>query len=104
MNKMIVSIVNDILVPFVGLLSGGVDFKGLKWTVNGFLGNPITITYGMFIENVVEFIVIAWVVFITVKLINRFHRKNKKQESAPTVPPSKQEQLLTEIRDLLKIR
>jgi large conductance mechanosensitive channel len=102
LNKIIFSLVNDLLVPFVGVLSGGTDFKALKWTVNGFLGNQVTITYGMFIENIVEFLVIAWVIFVAVKLINRFHRKKQINCSPPSLP--QQEQLLIEIRDLLKKR
>lgn len=100
-NKIISSIVNDILLPIAGMVSGGINFKELKWSIKGLTGATVSINYGMFLQNVIEFLIIAWVVFITVKLINRFHRK-KQTETPPPPPFSKEEQLLTEIRDLLK--
>ncbi|WP_297288836.1 large-conductance mechanosensitive channel protein MscL [uncultured Flavonifractor sp.] len=93
------SLTNDILMPFVGLFIGESTFAALTFQV----GNA-TIAFGSFIQSVVNFLIMAFVIFLLVKAINRFHRK--KEEAAETVPAepalSTQEQLLTEIRDLLK--
>lgn len=101
MNKIISSIVNDLLLPFASVISGGVRFKELQWTIKAFSGVEVSIHYGNFLQNIIEFLIIAWVVFVTVKLINRFHRK-KQVETPPPSMLSKQELLLTEIRDILK--
>lgn len=102
MNKIISSLVSDILIPFTGVLSGGVNFKELKITLTGLMGGQVSINYGIFLQNIIEFIIIAWSVFIAVKLINKLNRK--KQPSSPSSPTSatKEELILIEIRDLLK--
>ena len=88
------SLVNDIIMPLVGVLLGGVDFSALSITV----GSAV-IAYGKFLQTVVNFLIIAWVVFLIVKAINRF----KKPPAPAAAPgPSAEEKLLTEIRDLLK--
>ena len=89
------SLTNDILMPLLGLLVNRVSFSDLTLT----LGSA-TIAYGSFIEAVLNFIIIAFAVFCIVKAFNRLHRK--KEEAAPAPKPSKEELLLTEIRDLLK--
>ena len=89
------SLTNDILMPLLGLLVNRVSFSDLTLT----LGSA-TIAYGSFIEAVLNFIIMAFAVFCIVKAFNRLHRK--KEEAAPTPKPSKEELLLTEIRDLLK--
>lgn len=93
------SLTNDILMPFVGLFIGKDTFASLTFQ----LGNA-TIAFGSFIQAVVNFLIMAFVIFCLVKGVNRFHRK--KDEAADTAPAqpvlSTQEQLLTEIRDLLK--
>jgi large conductance mechanosensitive channel len=94
-GKIVSSLVADIVMPAVGVLIGGFDFKTLVVQVGG-----AKITYGAFIQNCVDFLIIAWVIFLMVKLINHFRRK---EETAPAAPP-RQEQLLEEIRDLLKRR
>jgi large conductance mechanosensitive channel len=104
-GKIIASLVSDVLMPPLGLLIGGVNFTTLKAT----LGLPIegkepaTINYGNFIQATVDFLIVAFVVFLMVKAINKMKRK---EEAAPTAPPSptKDQILLTEIRDLLKAR
>lgn len=113
-GKIIASFVNDILMPPIGLLLGGMDFKGLKWVIkpgaeavmNGdSLVSPaiadVTLNYGMFIQNVVDFLIIAFTIFMVVRASQKLQ---KKQEAAPAPPPapSKSETLLEEIRDLLK--
>ncbi|NJE74602.1 large-conductance mechanosensitive channel protein MscL [Pseudoflavonifractor sp. SW1122] len=89
------SLTNDILMPLLGLLVNRVSFSDLTLT----LGSA-TIAYGSFIEAVLNFIIMAFAVFCIVKAFNRLHRK--KEEAAPAPKPSKEELLLTEIRDLLK--
>jgi len=89
------SLTNDILMPLLGLLVNRVSFSDLTLT----LGSA-TITYGSFIEAVLNFIIMAFAVFCIVKAFNRLHRK--KEEAAPPPKPSNEELLLTEIRDLLK--
>ena len=89
------SLTNDILMPLLGLLVNRVPFSDLTPT----LGSA-TIAYGSFLEAVLNFIIMAFAVFCIVKAFNRLHRK--KEEAAPAPKPSKEELLLTEIRDLLK--
>ena len=89
------SLTNDILMPLLGLLVNRVSFSDLTLT----LGSA-TITYGSFIEAVLNFIIMAFAVFCIVKAFNRLHRQ--KEEAAPPPKPSNEELLLTEIRDLLK--
>ena len=89
------SLTNDILMPLLGLLVNQVSFSDLTLT----LGSA-TIAYGSFLEAVLNFIIMAFAVFCIVKAFNRLHRK--KEEAAPAPKPSKEELLLTEIRDLLK--
>lgn len=89
------SLTNDILMPLLWLLVNRVSFSDLTLT----LGSA-TIAYGSFIEAVLNFIIMAFAVFCIVKAFNRLHRK--KEEAAPAPKPSKEELLLTEIRDLLK--
>ena len=105
-GKIVSSFVNDIIMPVIGIIIGGVDFSSLSVTVgaklvDGEMQGGSTITYGMFIQNIIDFLIIALCVFLFIKLINSF---KKKKEEAPAAPPapSKEEQLLTEIRDLLK--
>jgi large conductance mechanosensitive channel len=91
------SLVNDIIMPLVGVILGGVDFTGLNLTVNN-----AVIAYGNFIQAIINFLIVAWVVFLVVKAINRMSQLNKKPEvPAPPPAPSAEEKLLAEIRDLL---
>jgi large conductance mechanosensitive channel len=109
-GKIVTSFVNDVVMPPIGLLLGGVDFKDLriflKEEVIGGAGEvsaaAVTLNYGMFIQNVIEFTIIAFVIFMAIKGINRMKRKEEVLE-APAMPeePSKTEALLEEIRDLL---
>lgn len=95
------SLTNDIIMPVVSMFLGGVDFSAWKLTLPQFFGEaaePITLNYGTFISTVINFLILALVVFWMVKVFNRFQRK--KEEAPPE--PSPEEVLLTEIRDLLK--
>ena len=94
-GKIVTSVVSDIAMPALGALIGGFDFKNLALQIGA-----AKIAYGNFIQNCVDFVIIAAAIFFAVKLINHFRRKE--EQSAP--PPPRQEQLLEEIRDLLKRR
>jgi len=102
-GKIVTSFVNDILMPPIGILMGGVDFKDLTVVLKNAVGEvpAVTLNYGMFIQNVIDFLIIALCVFLVVKVANNL---SKKKEDAPAAPPAptKDQELLTEIRDLLK--
>jgi len=97
-GKIVTSLVEDLIMPLVGSLMGGFDFSSLAVKVGG-----ATIKYGNFIQTCVNFLIVAWAIFLMVKVINRL----KREEEAPAekkepAPPPRQEVLLEEIRDLLK--
>lgn len=95
------SLVNDIIMPPIGLLFGGVDFSNLAVTLKQATenGDPaVVIRYGVFINTIIAFLIVAMAVFVLIKFINRLTREEKEQPAAP----SAEETLLTEIRDLLK--
>lgn len=94
-GKIVSSLVNDILMPLIGLLLGGIDFSGLSLKI----GDAV-IKYGMFIQTVVDFLIISFSIFLFVKVLNKLYRLKKEEEASPTL--TKEEELLTEIRDLLK--
>lgn len=96
-GKIVASLVADIIMPLVGILIGGVHYEDLVLQVG-----DAQITYGKFIENVVDFVVIAFVIFWMVKVIN--HVRRKLEDEPRAAPPPRQEQLLEEIRDLLRER
>jgi large conductance mechanosensitive channel len=108
-GKIVGSLVNDIVMPPIGLLLSGVNFKDIKWVIRkaemdaaGAVVKPeVAISIGNFIQTGIEFLIIAWVIFLVVKAINSM---KKKELSAPAAPPepTAQEKLLTDIRDLLK--
>ena len=106
------SLVNDMLMPVIGLLTGGVNLSGLFFALD-FQSYPSaeaanaagvgTVNYGAFLQNIINFIIIAFSIFVFIRLISKLHRK-KQEVPAPAEPakPSEEVQLLTEIRDLLK--
>jgi len=104
-GKVISSLVADVVMPPIGVLVGGVDFTELAITLKEAVGNTpaVTLNYGNFIQTLVDFTIIAFAIFMAVKFINRL---KKKEAEAPAVIPesSREELLLTEIRDLLKER
>lgn len=99
-GKIVSSIVADVIMPPIGVLLGGVNFSDLAFTIKeAAAGAPaVVIAYGKFIQTIIDFTIIAFAIFMVVRLINSL---KKKAEEAP-VAPSNQEVLLTEIRDLLK--
>ena len=92
-GKIVASLVGDIFMPLLGTLIGGVDFSGLSVQFR-----DAKILYGKFLQTCVDFLIIAWAIFLAIKVINRLKRD---EPAAPAAPP-RQEQLLEEIRDLLK--
>ena len=109
-GKIVTSIVNNIIMPPIGVITGGVDFTDLKLVIkeaekagDEVIAEAVTLNYGQFIQDVVDFLIIAFCIFLMVKGIAALSRK--KEEPAATAPapePSAEEKLLTEIRDLLK--
>jgi len=102
-GKIVSSFVNDILMPPIGLMLGGLDFKDLAYTMKAAIGETpaVTLNYGMFIQNVIDFLIIAFAIFMAIKGMTSF---KKKEEEVPAAPPAptKDQELLSEIRDLLK--
>ena len=98
-SGIVTSLVNDIIMPLVGLLIGGIDFSGMKATVG-----DASIAYGNFIQNIVNFLIIAMSIFVFIKFINRLSKKVKKEEEKNEVEEKvdPQTKLLEEIRDELK--
>jgi large conductance mechanosensitive channel len=97
-GAIITSLVNDLFMPLIGIILGGINFSGLVWKVGS-----AELGYGNFIQAIVNFLIIAFALFMVVRSYNRFQ---KKEAPAPPPPPapSAEEKLLTEIRDLLKQR
>lgn len=106
-GKIVSSLVNDLLMPPLGLALGGVDFTDLKIILKAATvdaaGNPVaavTMNYGVFIQTIIDFLIVAFSIFLLVKGMNSM---KKKEEAAPAAPPvTNEEKLLAEIRDLLK--
>lgn len=100
-GKIVTSLVSEVIMPPIGVLLGGVDFSDLAFTVKEAVGDEypaVVIAYGKFIQTVIDFAIIAFVIYLVVRLINSL---KKKAEAAPAAPSAEQV-LLTEIRDLLK--
>jgi large conductance mechanosensitive channel len=111
-GKIVTSLVGDIIMPAIGKITGGVNFSDLfivlgegeyESLVKAKEAGAPVIAYGVFINTLIDFIIIAFAIFMVVKMINTARKRfEKKQEAAPPPPPPKQEVLLEEIRDLLK--
>ena len=105
-QKIISSLVSDVIMPPIGVLIGGVNFKEIKFTLKHtvtdaggkIISEPVTLNAGLFLQTVFDFLIIAFSVFIAIKAINRFNKKKEGKISSMT----NEEKLLTEIRDLLK--
>ena len=94
-NKIVSSLVDNILMPIIGLIIGGVDFSSLSFKIK-----DATIAYGLFIQNIVDFLIVAFTIFMVVKAVNKLMRKKEKKEEAPK-GPSEEVLLLTEIKNEL---
>jgi large conductance mechanosensitive channel len=109
-GKIVASIVADVIMPPIGLLVGGVTFTDLKLVmkpaeiVDGVEKAAVTLNYGNFLQVTFDFIIVAFAIFMFIKLINKLNRKKEEAPAAPAPPPapSKEEVLLAEIRDILK--
>ncbi|WIG54237.1 MAG: Large-conductance mechanosensitive channel [Rhodanobacteraceae bacterium] len=102
-GKIVTSLVNDVIMPPIGWITGGIDFSNLKWIIQD-SPDPkkvVAIHYGAFINTIITFLIIALSIFVVIKLIERLHPK--KDDAPPPAPPA-DVVLLTEIRDLLKQR
>lgn len=109
-GKIVTSLVNDIIMPPIGLALGGVDFKDLKVVLkdavpgpDGKMLDPVTLNYGSFTQTIIDFLIIALAIFTIVKVMNSLKRKKAESPSVPPAP-TKEEVLLTEIRDALRAR
>jgi len=102
-GRIITSFVNDVLMPPIGMLLGGVDFSDLVLTIQEATAEveAVTINYGVFIQTLVDFLIIAFAIFMVIKAFEKAKKKEEEKPAAPAEPPA-QEKLLTEIRDLLK--
>ena len=95
-GAIVASLVGDVIMPLLGVLTGGLDFSGLSYTVG-----DASIAYGKFIQAIFTFIIVAFAIFLFIKGLNATKKKEVEAPAAPA-PPSKEEILLAEIRDLLK--
>lgn len=102
-GKIVSSLVVDVIMPPLGLLIGGIDFSNLAITLKQAVGpeGSVFLRYGKFLQAVVDFVIVAWVIFMVIKGINRMKRKQDAAPVAPAKPPAS-EVLLAEIRDLLR--
>jgi large conductance mechanosensitive channel len=110
-GKIVSSFVNDVIMPVLGVITGGVDFKDLVLVIKeGYIDAQgqeiaqVVISYGVFVQSIVDFVIIALVIFIAIKGMNQLKRKEQEAPAIPEAPaaPTKSEVLLEEIRDLLK--
>jgi large conductance mechanosensitive channel len=92
------SLVNDLIMPLIGMITGGINFSGLAFTVG-----EAALAYGNFIQAIFNFLIIAFAVFWLIKVVNRFRKKEEEKPAEPDAPTT-EEKLLTEIRDLLIVR
>lgn len=109
-GKIVTSLVNDIIMPAVGMLTGGVNFTDYKWVIQKgvtegteIVTPEVAITWGAFVQTIFDFIIIAFCIFVAIKAINRLKRQPEPEPEAAPAPaePSDEVKLLTEIRDLL---
>lgn len=108
-GKIVTSVVNDIIMPFFGFITAGMDFKSLKWVLSAAVMDGDTvikpeaaILYGNFIQNIVDFLIIAFSIFFMVKLINKTKKKKEEEPKKPAEPT--EQELLKDIRGLLRLQ
>ena len=102
-GKIVTSLVNDIIMPPIGLLMGGVDFSHLAVTLKAAAGSEpaVTLKYGLMINTVIDFLIVVFAIFLVVKGMNALKRKKEEAPASPP-PPSIEERLLRDIRDILR--
>lgn len=105
-GKIVTSAVNDLIMPLLGVILGRVDLTTLKLVIREATETTaeLSVTYGAFLQNILDFLIIAFSIFMVIRVINRFKKKEEEAPAAPPAPPepSAEEKLLAEIRDLLK--
>lgn len=109
-GKIVSSLVDDIIMPLVGVATGGMNFTDFKWVIQKAVTDgqeiitpEVSLNWGTWVQTVVDFLIVAFCIFIMVKFINQLRRKKAEEPApAPAPEPTKEEALLTEIRDLLK--
>ncbi len=109
-GKIVTSLVNDIIMPAVGMVTGGVNFSDYKWVIQEgvkqgeeIVTPEVAITWGAFVQTVFDFLIIAFCIFLAIKVINKLKREKEAEPEAPAAPAGPtQEELLTQIRDLIK--
>ncbi len=112
-GKIVTSMVNDMIMPLIGVITGGVNFTDLKWIIQPeklaadgttVESAAVSVNYGMFVQNVVDFLIIAFCIFVAIRLLSKLKRKKEEEPAAPAPAPepTNEEKLLSEIRDLLK--
>ena len=103
-GKIVTSLVDDMIMPVLGIILGKVNFTGLKLVITPASGDTpeVAVLYGSFIQNVVNFLIMAFVIFLMVKLVNKLKKPAEVVENAIEELPTKEEALLAEIRDILK--
>ncbi len=104
-GKIVSSFVADVIMPPIGLLLGGVDFSNIMWTLKDATETTkaVTVNIGVFVNTVIDFIIIAFAIFMVVKGMNNLKKKEEEKPAAPPAP-TKEEVLLTEIRDALRAK
>lgn len=102
-GKIVSSFVADIIMPPIGVLMGGVDFTDLSYIIQEAVGEApaVTLNYGSFVQTVIDFTIIAFAIFMMIRTLNKLKKAEEEKEEEPE-EPSKEEVLLSEIRDLLK--
>lgn len=109
-GKIVSSLVDDLIMPLVGVATGGMNFTDYKWVIQKAVTDgteiikpEVTLNWGTWVQTVVDFLIVAFCIFLMIKFINQMRRKKEKPAPAPApAEPTKEEALLTEIRDLLK--
>ena len=104
-GKIVSSFVNDVMMPPIGLMTGGVDFSDKVTVLKQAVGESpaVTLNWGMFVNNVINFLIVAFAIFMMIKAMNSMKKKEEEKPAAPPAP-SKEEVLLTEIRDALRAK
>ena len=109
-GKIVSSLVNDIIMPAIGMLTGGINFSDYKWVIQEgvkqgeeIVTPEVAITWGAFVQTIFDFIIIAFCIFVAIKFMNKLKRQPEPEPEAPAAPaePAEEVKLLTEIRDLL---
>ena len=103
-GKIVTSLVEDMIMPIIGIILGKVNFSELKLVITPASGDTpeVAVLYGSFIQNIVNFLIMAFVIFLMVKLVNKLKKPTKEEEVPAIEVPTKEETLLAEIRDILK--